>query len=220
VLKRSLKPLLWVLLFGLIFGAGWFRGYRPDFNLRAYLPSKDPFIILVADRTWLPQEFLDRLSQELDIEIQLEEAPEFADLEARLISQDAPGLLWMPVSWAQALAEQRLISEIMSDRPLISKSVSPDFLITKSGEHLSFIPMIWSAQGNQLRVEGLALAHGGRDRAIALRVMRRWLKADLAELQVRLVDGASALKSLDGADLPYQKRARSLRDLNFKSLKK
>ncbi|MBX2986448.1 MAG: hypothetical protein KF802_00995 [Bdellovibrionaceae bacterium] len=210
---------LWAFLFALLFGVGWFRGAHPDFHWQDYFSSSKPLVILTPNRDWLPESFVQRLSKEIDQEIRIEVVEDFADFEARLIPMDSPPLLWMPSSWAEALGSQGLLTELAPQSPWVRDQVSADFIQPVTAR-LFFVPLLWDVEDQSLRVEGVAIPHGGENRAAALAALRKWLKPTVALAHVRDVpEAATTVLSLEEKNLPHEKRASSLRDFNFKTLK-
>lgn len=216
---RLREVLLWGLLLAALFAAGWVRGASPDFQWKKIFPSASgPLIILAHDRTWLPEEVLQKIAKETKQEIQVEVVPEFADFEARVIPLDSPPLLWVPASWAQALGNQGLLGDLGYQEEDLQNKISPDFVSSEATTEC-FLPFLWIIQNKELRVEGFAFSHGEKGRYEALTVLRTWFKNENALMQTMATPASSALQSLDQENLPYEKRSRALRDQNFRLLK-
>lgn len=216
---RLREVLLWGLLLAALFTAGWVRGASPDFRWKKLFPlSSGPVVILASDRSWIPDNVLQKIEKETKQEIRIEVVPEFADFEARVIPLDSPPLLWVPASWAEALGNQGLLGDLGAPEEDLKNKISPDFLGSESAPS-RFLPLLWTIQNKELRVEGFAFSHGEAGRLEALTVLQAWFKNETALLQTTSVPASSALQSLDQENLPYEKRSRSLRDHNFRFLK-
>lgn len=173
--------------------------------------------MLTNDSSWLPEEFLRRLSKEAAVEVHVERIEDFADFEARLILADAPALVWIPLSWAKGLASQHLLFPAGARRALRNR-VHSDF--RSIAPELTYLPILWDVENNELQIEGLALPANGIDRRMAMQIAMLWTSTDLAMAQLaNLPKARSALSFSTTSDLPHERRADDLRNHPLSALK-
>lgn len=213
---RWKEVVLWGLCFTALFALGWWRGTNPDFTWRGLLFTPDEVIILTSDRSWLPDAFIDELSKAADAKIRIEEVQDFADFEARLVTADAPPLIWIPLSWAKGLASQDLLFPAGVRRAL-RNSVHKDF--RSIAPDLTFLPVLWSFDTSVLRIEGLAVPMNSPHRRTGMMLATIWTRTELAHRQLDLVPVASALTFSSASDLPFERRADALRNHPLSALK-
>lgn len=176
-------------------------------------------MLLAYDSRNMKESFLRELEEAAGVPLKLEVIEDFADFEARLVTQDAPGLVWLPPAWARALAHQNLLVGLRALRNELEKAVSPDFRRSSALNDWTDVPLLWSLKDRRIRIESLAIAANTPDARRALKVLREWLRPEIAVRQVQLGEDSSTLLSLDQWDLPFERRARSLRDHSFQGLR-
>lgn len=212
--SRKKEVLLWAFLLIVLFSAGWFRGYRPEINWRSFFGEQPPLVILAPEEAWLNQDLAKLLGEILERPVVLEQIDDFTEFEARLIPQDTAPLVWMSANWARAFHAQGLLSDFDRLNKVIRDKVSPDFQFAEAPVPV-FLPLMWARQSELTRIEGFALPSGGRERADALKLMRRLLRDENSIEFARKAPVATTLRALDNADLPLEKKALFLRDQNF-----
>lgn len=217
--SRKKEYALWTAFFVLLFLIGWAKGYHPKFDFEAIWGRPKPLLILSYGSPWLTNDFIQNLSEETKIDIQIETVDDFTEFEARLIPLDSPALVWAPISWIKAFSEQGLLANLEEELGSSAfDQLSPDF--KSDSPQSSFIPLLWSMENKTLRIEGLAIPHGGDQRSAARKIIHAWLKKDLMLSFVKKSPASSTLRSLDHEDLSLEKKSRTLRDLDLRSLKK
>lgn len=214
---KALIFFLWGLCFTGLFAFGYWRGAHPDFSMRSFWSSPESVTVLTNDAAWLPEDFLRKLSKEAAVEIHVEQVEDFADFEARLITADAPALIWIPLSWAKGLASQHLLFPA-GERRALRNRVHSDF--RSIAPELTYLPVLWNVENNELQIEGLALPANGRDRRMAMIIATIWTNTDVATAQLRALPGTrSALTFSTTSDFPFERRADDLRNHPLSSLK-
>lgn len=214
---RPIELFLWGLCFTALFSFGWWRGAHPDFAWRSFYSSSDAVILMTPESSWIPDEFLQKLSKDAQVEIRVERVDDFADFEARLLIADAPSLVWIPLSWAKGLASQHLLYPAGERRALRNK-VHPDF--RSIAPELTYLPVLWNLEKSELRIEGLAIPMNGADRREGMRIATLWTNTEWAEEQLKdLPDSRSALSFSSSSDLPFERRADDLRNHPLSALK-
>lgn len=190
---------------------------NPDFQWRWIWGSDEPLIVLTPDPSWIPPDFLRRLSKDTGLRFEIEKIDDFADFEARLVPLDAPALVWLPSTWAKGLAEQSLLLPF-TDSPDLPARVHPDFRDRDKGTE-AFIAVLWALNGSELRIEGLALPTNGKNRLAALRALRAWTSPENAKTQILASAANSALLFSSQSDLPFERRADALRNRPLSDIK-
>lgn len=213
------RLLSWGLLYAALFSFGIWRGFSPDFEWPTLRRADEPLHILAYDSRNLKESFLRELEEATGVPIQVDVVSDFADFEARLVTQDAPALLWLPPSWARALANQHLIVGLRSLRQDLERAVSADFRRASATNDWTEVPLLWSLKNRQIQIESVALSANTTDTRRALNVLKHWMQPEIAVRQVQLGEDSSTLLALDQWDLPHERRARSLRDHSFQGLR-
>lgn len=213
------RLLSWGLLYAALFFVGLWQGFAPDFSLPGISKSPRPLTLLAYDSRNLKESFLQEIEELTGIPVELEIVSDFTDFEARLVTTDAPALVWLPPSWARALAHQNLLLGLDSLKDDLNRSVSSDFRRNSPLQDWTEVPLLWAIRDGKVHIEALALTTNSRDSRRALQVMKAWIRPEIAVRQVVLGEDASALRTLDDWDLPHSRRAKSLRDRPFKGLK-
>lgn len=195
------------------------RGYKPEIDWESIFGKEKPLVLLAPENSWLTREVAQNLSEQIKRDVQIEIIDDFEEFEARLVPLDSPSLVWLPASWAAAFEGQDLLADFDRLNEEIRTKVSPDFVAIETGKP-HFLPLLWSVEKNNLRVEGFAIPHGGTDRSGAIKALRSLLATDQALRLTRESPAASTLRSLDEEDLPHEKKSRTLRDLGLRQLKR
>lgn len=208
-MPRTLRTaFLWIPLLSALFALGWWRGQHPDFHWRSIFYTADSVVILTPDPEWIPADFLRAISEQTETELRVEQIADFADFEARLVLLDAPGLVWIPAEWARGLSAHGLLLPLGEGR--LIERVHADFRSATKDD--SYLPVAWAPAEGALRIEGLAVPVNGKDRSTAIAAVLAWTNAENASRQIRAIPAASALSFSDDADLPFDKKAKSLRN--------
>jgi hypothetical protein len=140
------------------------------------------------------------------------------NIDELFIKQSRADLFLVPTSWIENKA---WASKIIEEEVLLKNSVSPDFL-TLTHQEAHTIPYLWSKKitPQATFVEILSLYYPEKiENSVFYDSIEGFFDSDLIIKFIEKTNFSTTLMSLDNSQLPREKKALSLRDLELKKLK-
>jgi len=142
-MKSFKEAALWVVLFFIFMGVGYFHGQLPsEVNSKTLLhPVKVG--VFTTDDLLFPPGLQQALETEMNVQFEVNVTHDWNELLAKTIANPSADLIFMPSYWAHSLAQQNLLSTTVSRNADMLTRFSPDFVKTESNGDLVFLPLYW-----------------------------------------------------------------------------
>lgn len=142
-MKSFKETALWLLLFLVFMGVGYFHGQLPSEVNRKTLLHSVKIEVITTDDLLFPPGLQQSIESEMNVQFEVNVTHDWNELLAKLIANPSPDLIFVPSYWAHSLAQQDLLSNQPGKHADLLAKFSPDFLKPETDGNFVFLPLYW-----------------------------------------------------------------------------